>query len=176
MANNPPDPERAVVLPTASGPDRPVTGGADEPPRSGLITLDRIVGVLVTCAGIWLLVYGIPQNVDHQGYESPSPRLFPQIGAWIFVIFGILQVLFVRTGTNLPALRDFLRFLLVGALLLGMVWLMETFGFLVGAMALLAALMFVVFETRKLWIAIAVFAVPVCVWVLFEIVLQRPLP
>lgn len=142
----------------------------------GLITLERVLGTLVTLFGIWLLLIGIPINVIELGDEVPSPRLFPQIGAWIFVVGGFAQILFVKGNTRLPELRQFARYVLVSCLLLLMVLLMENFGYIVGAMALMAALMVVVFERRLLWVSIAVIAVPITVWLLFEKVLERPLP
>lgn len=142
----------------------------------GSLTLERIVGGIVSLAGVWLLIYGIPMHISVQGYESPSPQLFPKIGAWIFIVGGIAQIFLAKHGRPLPDLRQFGRYVLVSILLLLMVFLMERFGYLVGAFALMAALMVVVFERRWVWIGVAVVAVPSTVWFLFEIILERPLP
>lgn len=138
--------------------------------------IERIAGLFVFLAGVWLLVFGIPMHIELIGYENPSPRLFPQIGAWLFVVTGLALTAFPKTPKPLPDLRLVLRYILVSALLLIMVVLMENFGFLIGAMALLAALMVIVYEKRWMWIGIAVVAMPVFIWLMFEIVLKRPLP
>lgn len=142
----------------------------------GIITLDRISGALVALAGLWLLTYGIDQHVASNGLESPSPQLFPRIGAWILLIFGVAQVVATRSGASLPTGRVLGRYLLVSAMLIGMVWIMEWFGFVIGAMVMLAGLMLLVYERRPLWLAVAVVAVPVSIWLIFEILLERPLP
>ncbi|MGZ9811643.1 tripartite tricarboxylate transporter TctB family protein [Pseudoroseicyclus sp. H15] len=138
--------------------------------------LDRVLGGLIALFGLYLLIWGIPANVAVHGDKHPSPRLFPQIGAWIMLLGGVAQAIFASGTSSLPPAREVGRFALVSVLTLGMVVLMEMFGYLVGAIALIAILMFVVNERRPLWIFVAVVAVPVGVWLFFEKLLDRPLP
>ncbi|MWB78698.1 hypothetical protein GLS40_11725 [Pseudooceanicola sp. 216_PA32_1] len=149
---------------------------SDATVAGGVITLDRISGTLVALGGLWLLAYGIDAHIEVHGYESPSPQLFPRLGAWILLIFGLAQVVLTRTTSELPGKRVLGRYALVSAMLVGMVWLMEHFGFVIGAMAMTGTLMLVVYERRPLWLLVAVIAVPVSLWFIFEILLERPLP
>lgn len=146
------------------------------PTKGGFFSIDRFVGIFVTLVGIWLLMFGIEMGVEGRGLEFPSPHLFPQIAAWIFIIGGILHTIRAKPGRQLPDLREALRYILVSILLLIMTWLMSHFGFLVGGTALLTALMFVVYEKRWLWIGVAIVALPLGTWAFFELLLQRPLP
>lgn len=142
----------------------------------GVVTLDRISGLLVALAGLWLLTYGIDAHVKVTGFESPSPQLFPRIGAWVLLVFDIAQVVLTRTATALPTRRVLGRYALVSVMLIGMVWIMEHFGFVIGAMVMLGGLMLVVYERRPLWLIVTVVAVPLSIWLIFEVLLERPLP
>ena len=142
----------------------------------GIITLDRVSGALVALGGLWLLTYGIDAHVKVTGFESPSPQLFPRIGAWVLLVFGVAQVALTRTETELPTGRVLGRYALVSVMLIGMVWIMEHFGFVIGAMAMLSALMLIVYERRPLWLVVTVVAVPLSIWLIFEVLLERPLP
>lgn len=148
----------------------------DAPAQAAFLSIDRVVGILFALAGVWLLFYGIPMGVQGRGLDFPSPYLFPQIAAWIFIAGGISLAIWAKPGRQLPDLREVSRYVLVSILLLIMTWLMDRFGFIAGAMAMLAALMVIVFEKRWLWIGITVVAVPLGTWAVFELLLNRPLP
>lgn len=148
----------------------------ETPKRGGLISIDRLGGLFFVLGGIWLLKWGIPMGVEGEGLDFPSPFFFPQMAAWIFISGGILQIIRAKPGRKLPSFRQARRYVLASALVLAMAWLMDHFGYLVGGMAMLAAMMFLVFEKRWLWIAVAVGAIPIGTWAFFEILLRRPLP
>lgn len=142
----------------------------------GIFSLDRLLGFIMVAFAAWLLIFGIPANVNYTGTQFPKPHLFPQIGAWVIMFGGLGQIVVGNVGTKLPPRREMARFGLVALLVVGMVFLMISFGYLVGGMALIAVLMFVVFEKRPFWIFVAVVAVPAFTWVFFEKILERPLP
>lgn len=140
------------------------------------MTIERFLGGITALCGVLLLLYGIPANVAHVEDAMMAARTFPQMAAWIFIVAGIVQMIFVKSKLTLPTLRELLRVILVLSLILAMVFLMEHFGYLVGAMSLMAAVMVIIYERRPLWLLIAIAAVPIGVWVLFEVLLLRPLP
>lgn len=141
------------------------------------MTIERFLGAVAVIGGILLLLYGIPANVEKLEYDVIlQPRVFPQIGAIIIVVAGTLQFFFSKSKVELPSLRDFVRVLIVCGLIIASVFVMERFGFLVGAALLMAAVMYLVYERRPIWLIVAIAVMPVLIWVIFEVVLRRPLP
>ena len=140
------------------------------------MTIERFLGGITVLCGVLLLLYGIPAHVDDVETAIMSPRVFPQIAAWIFVIAGSVQFLFVKSKLKLPTRREFIRVLVVCGLILAMTYLMDKFGYLVGAVSMMAVIMYMVYERRPLWLGIGIIIVPIAIWILFVIVLKRPLP
>lgn len=140
------------------------------------MTIERFLGGITALCGVLLLLYGIPANVEEVDNAIISPRFFPQIAAWIFVVAGSVQLLFLKSKLKLPSLPEFGRVLIVCVLILIMTFLMGKFGYLVGAMSMMVAIMYMVYERRPVWLGIAIVIVPIVIWVLFVIILKRPLP
>ncbi|MBL1421724.1 MAG: tripartite tricarboxylate transporter TctB family protein [Alphaproteobacteria bacterium] len=140
------------------------------------MTIERFLGGITVLCGVLLLLYGIPAHVQEVETAIMSPRVFPQIAAWLFVVAGTVQFFFVKSKLKLPTRREFIRVLVVCALILAMTYLMDKFGYLVGAVSMMAVIMYMVYERRPLWLGIAIVIVPIAIWILFVIVLKRPLP
>lgn len=138
--------------------------------------LDRVIGGIAILFGGFLLLYGIPANVRMVSGTMPYPAMFPEIGAWMFVVLGAIQVVVGRASFRLPSARQFLVFLGVIGLTLIAVLNLERFGYLVVMVPFLAAITLISGERRLLWAALMILGLPAGVWFLFEFVLQRSLP
>lgn len=141
-----------------------------------MITTDRVLGGMLAAFGGILLLIIIPDQIAGRPGEPTDPSLFPRIAGWMLVVLGALQVVFSGTATSLPDRRDFLRFSAAVALLIGAAIVLPFVGFLPTAVGLMLATVLLVHERRLLWAGISVLGVPLIVWALFELVLQRPLP
>lgn len=140
------------------------------------MTLDRLIGGIAILFGGYLLLYGIPANVRMVEGMMPYPAMFPQIGAWMFLVLGAIQLIVAHEKLDLPTARQFLIFLGVVGLTLIAVLMVENFGYLVVMIPLLAVLTLIAKERRPLWIVSMAVGLPLGVWLLFEFVLQRSLP
>lgn len=140
------------------------------------MTLDRVIGAGVAALGGVLLYVLIPAHVAMRPGDAVDPSLFPRIAGWMLVVLGLLQIAFPARGASLPPARDFGRLALAIGLLIAAALALRYLGFIPTAVALMAATVVFVHEGRLLWVAITIGAVPVFVWALFELVLERPLP
>lgn len=140
------------------------------------MTLDRIIGGIVVAFGGFLLLYGIPANVKTVQNAMPYPAMFPQIAAWMFVGLGAVQFFVGNATFTFPGGKQFSAFLGVIFLCLIAVLFLEQLGYLPVAIALMVAITILSKERRPMWMAVITLALPVGVWLLFEQVLQRPLP
>lgn len=152
------------------------TDNQETPIKWRFFSVDRIVGIVIACTGVWLLQYGIEAGVEGTDLTFPGPLLFPQLAAWIFIVGGVIQAIRAKPGRELPNRREVFRYIMVSALIVVMALLMNNFGYLVGGVGLLAVMMFVVYEKRWLWIGVTVVAVPLSIWAFFVLLLGRVLP
>ena len=142
------------------------------------MTADRILGGAVALFGVFLLLWGIPENVRSVPgiFVYPNPALFPQIAAVLLVGLGVMQMAFTKTNADVPSFRKFALFMAVaGATLLAMVGI-RAFGYLPVAIALMVLICLITGERRPLWLATVVIGLPVGTWLFFEQILSRPLP
>lgn len=140
------------------------------------LSLDRILGGATILVGGFLFLYMIPANVKSVPGSVFSPSLFPNIAAWMIIVLGVVQILSTPTKIDLPPAREVLRLLLVDGLALATLFLMEHVGYIPAAIALMVAVVLMVYERRPLWIVVTVLALPLGIWAFFEVLLSRPLP
>ncbi|TDP01207.1 tripartite tricarboxylate transporter TctB family protein [Marinomonas balearica] len=142
-----------------------------------MILKERLLGVGGALFGALLLLYLIPTFVTGEVTESGDPSFFPRIAGWLFLVLGGLQILFATPSEEtLPSKQEMGRLVLfVGAMVLG-TSLLPIVGFLPYSMGLMAVIVLMVFEKRPHWIALTIVGVPIGTWLLFEQILQRPLP
>lgn len=142
------------------------------------MTTDRILGGIAVLFGGFLLLWGIPANVKTVPgiFVYPNPALFPQIAAVLMIALGAMQMVFTKTKADVPTLRKVLLFLAVaGATLLAMLGI-RVFGYLPVAFALMILVCVITGERRPVWLATVIVGLPIGIWLLFEQVLDRPLP
>lgn len=140
------------------------------------MSLDRIIGGIVVVFGGFLLLYSIPENVRMIDRPIPYPAMFPQMAAWMFICLGAVQMLIGKARFEFPSGTQFLAFLGVIFLTLLAVLGLEKFGYLPVMIPFMAAVTLISRERRPLWVGVMVLGLPLGVWLLFEHVLQRPLP
>ncbi|MGV0816621.1 tripartite tricarboxylate transporter TctB family protein [Martelella sp. AMO21009] len=142
------------------------------------MTADRILGGAVALFGVFLLLWGIPDNVKTVPgiFVYPNPALFPQLAAALLVALGVMQMVFTKTNADVPSFARIALFLAVaGATLVAMVGI-RAFGYLPVAIALMILICIITGERRPLWLATVVIGLPVGTWLFFEQILSRPLP
>lgn len=140
------------------------------------MTSDRLLGGAAIAFGGFLLLYAIPVHVRTVQGVVPYPAMFPQIAAWMFIGLGVAQMIFVKSAVEIPSIKQAGMFAIAAAATLVALLTVDSFGYLPVMVALMAAIVFVVRERRPVWVATVVVGLPVGIWLLFEQILQRPLP
>jgi hypothetical protein len=140
------------------------------------MTSDRILGAAAIVFGGFLLLYAIPANVRTVQGVVPYPAMFPQIAAWMFIGLGAAQMIFVKSAVEMPSLMRAGMFAVAAAATLAALLTVDSFGYLPVMITLMAAIVLIVRERRAIWVATVIMGLPIGIWVLFEQVLQRPLP
>lgn len=140
------------------------------------MTLDRIFGATTALFGLSLLFYLIPQNVDVRAGQPLDPSLFPRIAAWIFIILGALLTASPSPEGKLPSFKGAIVAFGVLACIAAAVISFKWFGFLPSSIGLMGVIALVVGEHRPMWLIVIIIGIPVSIWALFELLLQRSLP
>ncbi|PCI05133.1 MAG: hypothetical protein COB78_00485 [Hyphomicrobiales bacterium] len=139
------------------------------------MNIERILGGGAAIFGAFLLLYLIPNFVtDSDGMMSPT--LFPSIAAWMFILFGSIQAITSSEPLKLPSAREFIRSGMIALIVLAAILAMEWLGFLIVATAFMAILTMFMYERRPIWLVATIIVMPICVWLVFELLLRRPLP
>ncbi|MDT0682029.1 tripartite tricarboxylate transporter TctB family protein [Roseicyclus sp. F158] len=119
---------------------------------------------------LWIIPAQTPSGFD--GYVQPGTM--PRIMAWLVGI-GAVLALFERDGRDTPDLALLARSaLFLGALALSLA-LALVIGFKWAAPVLSLAVMVLAYERRWLWLTAGAVGVPLAIWLLFEVLLGRPL-
>ncbi|MFK8080234.1 MAG: tripartite tricarboxylate transporter TctB family protein [Granulosicoccus sp.] len=140
-----------------------------------MIFADRLLGVVVFAFGCSLLIWIVPNYVTSLPGDPLDPSLFPKIAGWLITTLGLLQILFAKRDSPVPAAGEVLGFAAFVIALVVAATLLPRFGFLPVAIGLMMASLVLLRERRPLWALLTLFAVPAFVWFLFEILLQRSL-
>ncbi|AJY52333.1 tripartite tricarboxylate transporter TctB family protein [Halomonas sp. KO116] len=135
----------------------------------------RLLGGFSVLVGAVLLLVIIPAQTVPVSYGALAPSDFPSFAAGSILICGLVQ-LFFPTGTVHFSLGEATRALLVtlGALVAALG--LERVGFLLVAPPCVLAVMLFMGERRVSWLLIGGIVAPLLIWMLFEILLGRPLP
>ncbi len=136
-------------------------------------SLNRLTGAACVLAGLCLLLVVIPDQVEAIEDSGVQPATIPEAVAWVLMVAGASHTLFPAGDTPLDgpeALRAGLFLAIVG----GGVYLMSEIGFLYVAPALVLAVMLAMGERR--WFLLSTAALPVGIWAILELWLNRPLP
>lgn len=134
-----------------------------------------ISGGAAVIFGGFLLLYLIPNHVSSSG-DAFSPDLFPSIAAWIFIVLGALQMILPSEPISLPSAREFKRTGMVALVVLGTIVTMEWLGYIIVAITFMAIISWMMYERRPVWLIATIVAMPIGIWLFFEVLLRRPLP
>lgn len=134
-----------------------------------------ISGGVTALFGGFLLLYLIPNNVSSTG-DAFSPDLFPKIAAWMFISLGLIQMILPSTPVKMPTKREFMRIGVIGVVVLVTILAMKWLGYLVVSVSFMAAIAWFMYERRPIWLIATVIAMPIGIWLFFEVLLRRPLP
>lgn len=137
---------------------------------------ERIAGGLAVLFGVFLLLVLTPWQVKSYGGGMSDPTLFPDIAATLLVLLGALQIA-VPPPAEAPAdRRELGRAAAVVALTGASLAVMHGLGYLPAGFLLMAGLLLLMRERRVLWLVAATLGLPLAIWALFVVVLERPLP
>lgn len=139
------------------------------------MAVERVLGAIGIAFGVLLLTVLIPRHVTAvPGYVNPAT--FPKVAAWLFIGLGTIQLVAGGRTAHEANLRGMARLALVAVCLAATILAMPRIGYVPSAIGLMAAICAIMFERRVRWLAVTVLVVPAGTWVLFDILLGRPLP
>ena len=139
------------------------------------MTLNRLSGLVVAGAGAVLLFWIIPIQTETVDSGWLRPATLPNITSIVIIITGLIHFIF-PTGKEEFDWGLFLRVCMFFVISLLALYLMKLLGFLVGAPALVLAVMLLIGERRWLWLISGVVLIPAVIWVAVALLLDRPLP
>lgn len=139
--------------------------------KKGLHTFEGLVLIaFAICLPLWL----IPTGVEMDSSAWLEPQVLPMVVA--FGVFALgLSLLFQPQSASAEATNINWRFVMFFGYLLGAIWLLANLGFVYFSSAFVFGLMLIVGERRKLWLLGGTFVVPLVIWLLITQVLERHL-
>lgn len=139
------------------------------------MTTDRILGLFVVAFAVLLYLVIIPWQVETVEYGWLKPRTLPRIVAVVLGICGV--ALMARpSGDASPGLLHWNRAALFAVVLIVALAGMSYFGFVYVSPIMALALMVLAYERRWYWLVLGAGAMPVVIWYVVAVLLERPLP
>lgn len=139
------------------------------------MSADRASGAVFVLFGLVMYFIVNPGFIEDVDTGNIRPETVPNWLALIIAGCGALLVL-RPTDHHGPDLRRSLRAALFLTVLCGGVWVMSHVGFVYAAPPLALAVMLLIGERRPLWLLLGVLGMPTLIWLLVEVLLDRPLP
>ena len=139
------------------------------------MSLGRVLGAASAVIGAGFLFFLIPWQTDVVPAVGLVPRAFPTIAAVLIIVTGLAQWI-KPTGNAIFEGDKVLKAVFVVAACLVATFALEVVGYLYTAPVLVGAIMLLSGERRWLWYIVGLVVMPTFIWLVFEIVLRRPLP
>ncbi|WP_460274387.1 tripartite tricarboxylate transporter TctB family protein [Celeribacter sp. ULVN23_4] len=133
---------------------------------------DRIAGSALLVFALLLGFWIIPNNTQTAGYGL-QPDLLPLISSMGIGLFS-LPMIFSGKLKAVEGGQDILPLAVSFVILVASIALMSWAHFIVGGIALTSGFLALARERRIIWIAAAII-VPIGIWLLFSVALQREL-
>lgn len=140
-----------------------------------MINADRLQGLIVLGFGCALLLWLVPAHVTSVPGDPLDPSLFPKIAGWIIATLGLLLIVFARSDSAVPAWQEVVGILCFIFALVAAAILLPVLGFLPVACGLMVVSLLLLRERRPFWAGLTLVGVPLFVWFLFVVLLERPL-
>jgi putative tricarboxylic transport membrane protein len=137
--------------------------------------INRLSGLAVAVFGLLLLVWLIPVHVEEASYGWLRPQTLPQICAVGLIGLGLWLAARPGGAVQIDGTEAALCALVAG-LAAGALWAMGRFGFLVTAPVFAALLVAIIGERRWYWALTGILGAPALIWLVVQVLLQRPLP
>ncbi len=136
---------------------------------------NRISGLGVAAFGAALLLWIIPTHTETVTSGWITPQTLPRACAIALILLGLWMAVIPGGAVNLDKTEAALV-MLVALVSAVAVWAMGKFGFAYVAPVLAAAIIMVIGERRWPWILVGVLGAPSLIWLLVQVILNRPLP
>ena len=139
------------------------------------MSADRASGAFFFAFGLVMYFLVNPGFIEVVDTGNIRPETVPN---WLAIIIAGCGALLVLRPTDHPAgdLGGTLRAGLFLAVLCAGIWAMSHLGFILVAPPLALAVMLLMGERRAVWIVLGVAVMPAIIWLLVEVLLDRPLP
>jgi hypothetical protein len=145
---------------------------------------ELIAGIIVLVFGLVLIFWIIPDQSERVSDVSIQPAVYPLIAAWAMVGFSAVLIagrltLLTSQGESRPGPFDaaaWLHLVFMLAILLAALLAFAYLGFIVGGIALVAALMLYMGARNPVVLVGIAVGIPLVIWAFFELLLERSLP
>lgn len=137
--------------------------------------INRLSGIGVALFGAALLVWVIPGHTETVSYGWMRPATLPQICAVALVVLG--AVLGLRPVGPVAVDRVEAGVVVLVAVLSAVaIWALGRVGFAISAPVFAAVLVAVIGERRWAWALAGIMGAPILIWLVVQVILNRPLP
>lgn len=138
-----------------------------------MLDRSRLVGCAVVAAGLAVALLIVPYQTYEVSGAPLQPATIPMLCGFAIAACGLLVAWRTQPDGGEAVLRPLFGILtLISATYLGTRYL----GYGIMAPALMLALMLHMGERRPVWLVIGGAVVPAAIWLLFGVLLERPLP
>lgn len=137
--------------------------------------LNRLSGLVIATVGVLLLALIIPNYTETTDFGWLRPSTLPNVMASVMVILGILHFVLPTGKAELDGALT-LRVVMLFVLCLVALLLMKHFGFILVSPILALIVMGVIGERRPLWLLSGIIIIPLSLWAIIVLVLERSLP
>ena len=139
------------------------------------MTLNRLSGLVVTLAGIILLLWIIPNQTETVAFGWLKPNTLPNIITIVIIILGLFHFI-LPSGKAEFDIKLALRIGLFFMITMASLYFMSVVGFLIAAPIMVMIVMILIGERRPLWLVSGIVLGPAAIWAAVDLLLNRPLP
>jgi len=136
---------------------------------------NRLLGLFFAAFGLVLLFWVIPAQTEVIQSGWMRPRTLPNVTAALIAIAGVMLAVRPR-GAVAFEWRSAGRAALYLSVVAAGLWLIDLFGFELVGPPMALAMMLLIGERRPFWLVVGAVGVPLALWLVVPVLLDRPLP